>query len=73
MTNKEYKYVTYPVKLTPQEYEAIKELIDRYNKVSVMKIENIHEFMKLAVRYYIKEIEKEVAELEKARGVSRNA
>jgi len=64
MSEKEKRYITYPVRLTQEEYDAIKELIEKYNKVSTLKIDSVHEFIKLAIRSYIRELEATLIKLE---------
>jgi len=51
------KYKVYPISLSEEEYNAIKEIIDRYNSVSAIKIKSIHQFIKLAIENYMKELE----------------
>jgi len=66
------KNYTYPVKLTEEEYNAIKEVMEKYNEVSTLKIENMHEFIKNAIRFYIRELESTVIKLQNGKEVKKH-
>ena len=72
MSVNENKYITYPVKLTSEEYDAIKDVIIRYNNVSTLKIDSVHEFIKMAIRFYIRELESTIVKLEMGKEVKKS-